>query len=75
MIDDDVKGHYHYRSNFADRSYGIWFCGTKWYIGTTSTSKGKCQGRANSKFNTDQCVHDIGFDWVYSDTSVGWQNF
>ena len=63
---DDVKGHNYYQSNFANGYYGISFCGTKWYIGRDS-SKGKCQGFASSNYNTDKCVHDIGFDWTYSD--------
>ena len=52
VINDDVKGHYYYQSNFANAYYGIWFCGTKWYISYT-LHKGKCQGYANSKFNTE----------------------
>ena len=73
VIGDDVNDHYYYQSNFANRNYGIWFCGTQWYIGTTSTSKGKCRGRANSKFNTDKCVHEIDFDWKYFDPP-NWPN-
>ena len=68
VIGDDVNDHYYYQSNFANGYYGIWFCGTKWYIGTISTSKGKCQGRASSNIYTDKCVHDIGFDWKYWDS-------
>ena len=64
VIGDDVNDHYYYQSNFANGFYGIWFCGPTWFIGKHS-SKGKCRGSANSKLNTDKCVHDIGFDWNY----------
>ena len=68
VIGDDVNDLYHYQSNFANGYYGIWFCGTKWYISAKSNrNKGKCLGLANSKFNIDKCVHDIGFDWKYQD--------
>ena len=68
---DDVNDHYYYQSNFANGFYGISFCGTAWAIGKDSY-KGKCSGYANSNFNTDKCVHDIGFDWNYSKTGPGW---
>ena len=69
---DDVNGHYFYQSNFANGYYGIRFCGTEWFI-DQAKYKGECGGFASSNFNTDKCVHDIGFDWVYSDPSVtGW---
>ena len=66
VFGDDVNDHYYYRSNFDNGYYGIWFCGTKWYIG--KANKGECAGYANSNFNTDKCVHDIGFDWKYFDS-------
>ena len=69
MLGDDVNDHYHYQSNFANGYYGIWFCGTKWYIGKHS-EKDKCRGFAKSNFNTDKCVHNIGFDWKVADVSV-----
>ena len=70
VIDDDVNGYHYYQSNFANGYYGIWFCSPYgWYIGKHS-SKGQCQGHANSNFNTDKCVHDIGFDWKYADGTV-----
>ena len=72
MIGDDVNDRYYYQSNFANGNYGIWFCGTEWFIGQAKY-KGKCAGYASSNFNTDKCVHNVGFDWTYSDTSVvGW---
>ena len=72
VFDEDVNDRYYYQSNFANGYYGIWFCDTKWFIGLY-TSKSKCQGFANSNFNIDKCVHEIGFDWTYSDLSVvGW---
>ena len=69
VIGDDVNDHYYYQSNFANGYYDIFFCGTKWFIGY-DIKKGKCSGLASSNFNTDKCVHDIGFDWKYSDGSV-----
>ena len=68
VIGEDVNDRYYYQSNFASGYYGIWFCGTEWYVGATSTSKGKCFGFAHSYFNTDNCVHDIGYDWKYWDS-------
>ena len=65
---DDVNDRYYYQSNFANGFYGISFCGTAWAIGKDSY-KGKCSGYANSNFNTDKCVHDIGFDWKYYGTT------
>ena len=70
VIGDDVNDHYYYRSNFANGYYSIWFCGTKWFIGKHS-EKGRCQGWAKSNYNTDKCVHDIGFDWKYG-TPTSW---
>ena len=69
VIGDDVNDHYYYRSNFVNGFYGIWFCGNNWIIGKDS-EKGKCQGFVHSNFNTDKCVHDIGFDWKFADGSV-----
>ena len=66
VIGDDVNDHYYYQSNFANGFYGMWICGNKWHIGK-HFEKGKCQGLAYSKYNTDKCVHDIGFDWKYFD--------
>ncbi len=72
VIGDDVNDHYYYISYFANGSYGISFCGTEWFI-DEAKYKGECGGFASSNLNTDKCVHDIGFDWTYSDTSVlGW---
>ena len=67
VIGDDVNDRYYYQSNFANGYQGIWYCGRYWSIGA-STSKGKCEGPAYSNFNTDKCVHDIGFDWSYWDS-------
>ena len=64
VIGDDMNDRYYYQSNFANGFFGIWFCGTEWYIGRASDN-GKCIGAALSNFNTDKCVHDIGFDWKY----------
>ena len=71
-IGDDVNGHYYYQSNFANENFGMWFCGDNWFIGIHS-DKGKCRGYAYPLFHTDQCVHDIGFDWKYSGAS-DWEN-
>ena len=71
VIDEDVNDRYYYRSNFANEKYGIWFCGNNvWFIGTASYN-GKCVGAATSEFNTNKCVHDIGFDWNYSKIGLG----
>ena len=64
-----MNDRYYYKSNFSNEYYGIWFCGTKWYIGAASDN-GKCRGAANSNYNADKCVHDIGFDWKFADSSV-----
>ena len=64
VIDKDVNDHYYYQSNFANGYYAIWFCGPTWFIGQAS-NEGKCTGSAHSNYNTDKCVHDIGFDWKY----------
>ena len=74
VFGDDVNDRYYYQSNFADGYYDIFFCGTIWFIGYDS-KQGGCSGPgfANSNLNIDKCVHDIDFDWVYSDPSVaGW---
>ena len=71
MIGDDVNDRYYYQSNFANGFYGIWFCGTEWFIGIRS-GRGKCAGYASSNYNTNKCVHDIGFDWTYTDGTGGW---
>ena len=74
VIGDDVKGHYYYQSNFDNGYYGISFCGTEWFIALDSnTNKGLCLGYAKSNYNTDNCVHDIGFDWKYWD-SPNWSH-
>ena len=69
VFGDDVNDRYYYQSNFANGYYGIWFCGQTWFISRNS-AKGKCTGLAHSNFNTDKCVHDIGFDWKYADETV-----
>ena len=71
VIGDDVS-HYHYKSNFGNGHYKIWNCGTGWWIGREE-NEGRCSGIVNSNFNTDKCVHDIGFDWKYSGIS-DWEN-
>ena len=67
VTSNDVNSRYYYQSNFASGYYGIWSCGTEWYVGGES-DKGKCIGAANSNSNTEKCVHDIGFDWKYFDS-------
>ena len=69
VIGDDVSDHYHYRSNFANGFFGIWFCGNNWIIGKHS-DKGKCTGSAHSNINTDKCVHDITVDWKYANVTI-----
>ena len=70
VIGEDVKGHFFYKSNFGNGQYDIWNCGTRWWIGKEE-NEGRCSGIANSNFNTDKCVHDVGFDWVFSDGKIG----
>ena len=71
MTGDDVNDHYYYLSNFANGLYGIWFCGTQWYISPhPNKNKGKCLGLANSDYNIEKCVNDIGFEWKYAHADV-----
>ena len=72
IIHHDVNDRFYYRSNFANGKNGIYFCGTNWFIGGSGTYDEPCAGAAHSRFNTDKCVHNIGFEWVYSDGIVGW---
>ena len=68
VFGDDVNDRYYYQSNFANGYNGIWFSCTKWLIGSDSKRhKGKCVGRAKSNYSSDKCVHEIDFDWKYSD--------
>ena len=64
-MSDSVNG----RNAYQYGNYGIWWCNGLWMLGYTS-ALGQCSGWAYTS-EQDICVHDIGWDWKYSDN--GWQ--
>ena len=62
-----INGRAYYKKN--DGNYGIWWCDKQyiWFIGLDS-GKGKCAGAILS-LEKDQCVHDVGNNWNYFDSS------
>ena len=62
-----INGRSYYKKD--DGTYSIWWCGKQgiWYIGSDSY-KGQCIGFISSR-EIDQCVHDVGYNWEYFDSS------